>query len=99
MANKDKTISDYLNEEKEIVMIGNLNNDEYGVYTAVAGHALFEELPHIRIRNGIVIQHVPKDTYNASALLSSIKNSIHRKGYKMNTRWLDEWTLRVTWSK
>ena len=72
---------------------------EYDVYTSVATAAVYWELPHDRIRNGIVIHSVPRDSATANALINTARVRIHKQGYKMNTRWLDEWTLRINWSK
>lgn len=75
------------------------NNSEYQVYTGAAAAAMRWELPHDRIDNGIVIYHVPQGTQKATSIINDIKRAIHKQGFRMNTSWLDKWTVRIKWHR
>lgn len=76
-----------------------VKGSEYQVYTGAATVALRWELPHDRIDNGIVIHHVPDGTSKANAVINDVKRAAHKQGYRINTSWLDRWTVRIKWHK
>jgi len=66
----------------------------YSDYVSAARIAHDWGLTHDKHENGITIHHLPKNTTRATVVLSSIRRAVKSK---VNVRWIDEWTAKVSW--